>query len=66
LVVTGGPRLGDFEAGLVATLFTPSISVISGGLACIVGAGLIAIGFPELRTYRPADVPAPARASDEA
>ena len=52
LVVTGGPRLGDFEAGLVATLFTPSISVVSGGLACIVGAGLVAIGFPELRTYR--------------
>ena len=26
LVVTGGPRLGDFEAGLVATWFTPTIS----------------------------------------
>jgi MFS family permease len=72
LVVTGGPRLGDFEAGVVATLFTPTISVITGGLACIVGAGLVAIGYPELRSYRPADAtagavaPRSARAADEA
>ncbi|MGZ8596124.1 MAG: hypothetical protein ACXWYJ_10735, partial [Actinomycetota bacterium] len=42
LVVTGGPRLGDFEAGMVATWFTPTVSVVAGGLACIVGAGLVA------------------------
>jgi MFS family permease len=52
LVVTGGPRLGDFEAGLVATWFTPTISVVSGGLACIVGAGVVAVIYPELRHYR--------------
>ena len=52
LVVAGGPRLGDFEAGLVATWFTPTISVVSGGLACIVGAGVVAIIYPELRHYR--------------
>jgi MFS family permease len=52
LVVSGGPRLGDFEAGLVATWFTPTISVVSGGLACIVGAGLVAVIYPELRHYR--------------
>ncbi len=52
LVVTGGPRLGDFEAGLVATWFTPTVSVISGGLACIVGAGFVAVVYPELRRYR--------------
>jgi MFS family permease len=62
LVVTGGPRLGDFEAGVVASLLTPTVSVVTGGLACIVGAGLVAIGYPELRTYRPADEPAAARA----
>jgi MFS family permease len=66
LVVTGGPRLGDFEAGMMATWFTPTVSVVTGGLACIVGAGLVAIAFPELRTYRPADDPAPARAPGEA
>jgi transmembrane secretion effector len=52
LVVTGGPRLGDFEAGLVAAWFTPTISVVSGGLACIVGAGVVAVVYPELRHYR--------------
>jgi MFS family permease len=52
LVVTGGPRLGDVEAGLVAAWMTPAFSVVSGGLACIVGAGLVAFAFPELRRYR--------------
>jgi hypothetical protein len=51
-VVTGGPRLGDFEAGVVATVFTPTISVVSGGLACIAGAGVVALVYPELRRYR--------------
>jgi MFS family permease len=57
LVVTGGPRLGDFEAGIVATWFTPTISVVTGGLACILGSGIVAIVYPELRRYH-ADVPA--------
>ena len=52
LVVTGGPKLGDVEAGLVATWFTPAISVISGGLACIVGSFVVALAYPELRRYR--------------
>ena len=37
-VVTGGPRLGDFESGLVAGLTTTEVSIVSGGVACIVGA----------------------------
>lgn len=52
LVVTGGPRLGDFEAGVVARLVSPTFSVISGGLACVVGAVLAAIAYPELRDAR--------------
>jgi MFS family permease len=52
LVVTGGPRLGDLEAGLVARAVSPWFSVVSGGLACIVGAGLVASAYPELRGYR--------------
>lgn len=52
LVVTGGPRLGDFEAGFVAQAFTPTISVVSGGVACIVGAALMAVIYPEYRRYR--------------
>ncbi len=52
LVVSGGPKLGDLEAGVVATVFTPTISVVSGGLACIVGALVCAAAYPELRRYR--------------
>lgn len=52
LVVTGGPRLGDFEAGMVAQAFTPMISVVSGGLACIAGIGLLALFAPELARYK--------------
>lgn len=52
LVVTGGPRLGDLEAGLVAQTFSPVLSVVSGGLACIAGAAVVAVAFPALRRYR--------------
>jgi len=52
LVVTGGPRLGDLEAGLVASAFSPTISVVSGGLLCIVGAGLFAWLVPSFRRYQ--------------
>jgi len=38
----GGPRLGDAEAGAVAAITTPTISVISGGLASLAGTVLIA------------------------
>jgi MFS family permease len=36
-VVTGGPRLGDLESGAVASLFSTEISIVSGGIMCIVG-----------------------------
>ena len=53
LVVTGGPRLGDAEAGLVAQAFhSATVSVVSGGLICIAGAGLVAAVYPALRRYR--------------
>jgi MFS family permease len=51
-VVTGGPRLGDLEAGAVASLTTPRISVVSGGLACMTGVLLLAWHLPELRRYK--------------
>jgi MFS family permease len=50
-VVTGGPRLGDFEAGAVASLSTPQISVVSGGLGCLVGVGLVAWLMPRFAHY---------------
>jgi MFS family permease len=51
LVVTSGPRLGDIEAGTIAAVTSPRISMSSGGLACIVGVGLIVLAFPQLAAY---------------
>jgi MFS family permease len=52
LVVAGGPRLGDFEAGLVASAFTPTVSVVSGGVLCIAGVAVLALAVPEFARYR--------------
>jgi predicted MFS family arabinose efflux permease len=41
-VVAGGPRLGDLRAGALADLTSVPFSIVSGGLACIVGALVIA------------------------
>jgi MFS family permease len=51
LVVTSGPRLGDIEAGVVASLTSVRTSVVSGGLACVAGALVVATAFPALRAY---------------
>jgi MFS family permease len=51
-VVTGGPRIGDLEAGAVATAFGTTVSVVSGGLACIAGALLLARLLPGFRRQR--------------
>ena len=37
-VVTGGPRLGDVESGVVASLVSTEFSIVSGGVVCILGA----------------------------
>jgi MFS family permease len=52
LVVAGGPRIGDVEAGVVASVFTPTVSVVSGGVICVVGVGVLAAALPELVSYR--------------
>jgi MFS family permease len=51
MVVVGGPRLGDLEAGVVAQLTSPVFSVVSGGVACLVGVAVLALIVPQLRRY---------------
>jgi MFS family permease len=51
LVVTGGPRLGDIESGVVAGVSSAATSLVTGGLACIAGALLIRMLFPALDRY---------------
>lgn len=48
MFVIGGPMLGQFESGLVAGFFTPELSVISGGVACIAATLAIAACVPHL------------------
>jgi hypothetical protein len=48
MFVIGGPMLGQFESGVVAGLLTPELSVVTGGLACIVATLAIAARVPNL------------------
>jgi MFS family permease len=68
VVVAGGPRLGDLEAGVTASLVSPAFSVISGGLACVVGVTALAAAVPSFRRYdhRVATAPDPERESSPA
>lgn len=59
-VVTGGPRLGDAEAGAVAALAGARFSVVSGGLACMAGVLLVARWLPQFTRYRTEEEPAEA------
>jgi MFS family permease len=56
-VVAGGPRLGDLEGGLVASAFTPTVSVVSGGLLCLAGVAVIAVTVPRFARWRVGDPP---------
>jgi len=53
-VVAGGPRIGDLEAGAVGAAFGDTVSVVSGGLACIAGALVLARLLPGFRRQRTA------------
>lgn len=63
MVVTGGPRLGDVEAGLVAGFAGAPASVVVGGVACLLGTGAVAGLFPSLRNYVPRREPPAASVS---
>jgi MFS family permease len=61
MFVMSGPQLGEVEAGLIAAAFSARISVVSGGLACIVVALLVGAAVPRIRLLRkaPDEEPAP-------
>jgi hypothetical protein len=48
----GGPQLGELEAGLVANTFGPVLSVVSGGIGCLLVTAWVAASTPQLRHYR--------------
>ena len=50
-VYAGGPVLGDVEAGVVGGLLGVPFAIVSGGLACIVGAAAFALLVPSFAGY---------------
>src|SRR5882672_8323511 len=48
---TSGPKLGDAEAGIVATLFNVRTSIVSGGILCVVGTAIISALIPQFVRY---------------
>jgi len=51
VIGVGVPRLGNFEAGAVASLTSPAVSAISGGLGAIAGSLVIRLAFPVVAGY---------------
>jgi MFS family permease len=51
VVVTGGPRLGDLRAGLMASAWGAPASAVWGGLACVASIGALALAVPAFRRY---------------
>ncbi len=47
-----GPILGNLETGAVATAFTPRVSIVSGGVLCVVGTAVLALALPTFTAYR--------------
>ena len=52
LFFMGGPQLGNVEAGLVARWIGAPLSVITGGIGCLIAVGLVAVKGKELREYK--------------
>jgi MFS family permease len=51
VVVAGGPRFGDVEAGTVASLVSTEFAVVSGGLACLVGLVALTARYRSFAAY---------------
>ena len=50
-VYAGGPVLGDVEAGVVGGLAGIPFAIVSGGVACVVAAGVFAVRVRSFATY---------------
>ena len=52
MFVIGGPMLGQFESGVVAGVFSPVFSAVSGGAICIVATIAVVALVPGLLRVR--------------
>jgi hypothetical protein len=51
VVVAGGPRLGDFTSGSVASLTTESFAIVAGGCACMTAVVLLGLRYRGFARY---------------
>ena len=49
---SGGPQLGEIEAGLAAQFLGVPFAIVSGGIGCVLGVVILAFVFPQLVRYR--------------
>ncbi|MCW8410460.1 MFS transporter [Legionella sp. PATHC035] len=47
-----GPKLGDTRAGFIASSFSITTALISGGVLCIIGVTVCCLAFPKFWRYR--------------
>lgn len=50
-----GPRMGDAEAGLVASLIGVEAAIVSGGVLCVIGVAICCWSLPIFWRYRATD-----------
>jgi hypothetical protein len=55
MFVSGGPRLGDLEAGVVASVTSLEFSIVSGGIAAALGAVALALALPAFARHDAAE-----------
>jgi MFS family permease len=48
----GGPQLGQFEIGIIATWLGSQMAALTGGLACLAIVVAVAVSYPHVRGYR--------------
>jgi MFS family permease len=44
----GGPQLGEVESGLAAQILGVPFAIISGGVGCVLAAGIVVMKYPQL------------------
>jgi predicted GNAT family acetyltransferase/predicted MFS family arabinose efflux permease len=52
IIGSGGAPVGNVESGVVASLTSPAVSAVAGGLGCLAIAALIGLTFPAFARYR--------------
>ncbi|MGI5228728.1 MFS transporter [Actinoallomurus sp. CA-142502] len=51
VIGAAGPQVGNFRAGALASLTSPAVSAVGGGLTVLLGAGLLRLAVPALTRY---------------